>query len=66
MKVLTPEAKIQKLEKLVEALGGALQMVSDGLEDEGDRVYLRSTNDKDLISEALEKYTDWRHFGIRA
>jgi hypothetical protein len=59
-------ARIQELEKgqermdtLVRKLGDAALGVSDGLEDEGDRVYLGSTNDKDIIRRMAGEYWDW-------
>lgn len=59
MKVTTPEAKLAKLAKLLEDLGFTLQAVYDELTDEGDRVYLGSTNHKETIRDALDKFDEW-------
>lgn len=41
--------------RALESLRGAVQITVDGLEDEGDRVYLGSTNHADMLREAYRE-----------
>jgi hypothetical protein len=45
---------------LVHQLGAKAVHVHDNLEDEGDRVYLGSTNDADVLDKAKQLYDDYR------
>lgn len=55
----TPEQLIAGLKSLVEKMGTAIAAVRGDLEDEGDRVYLGSTNDKAVLEEADDLYHEW-------
>lgn len=55
----TPELLIAGLKSLVEKMGTAIAAVRGDLEDEGDRVYLGSTNDKAVLEEADDLYHEW-------
>lgn len=53
---------IPYLERLLHEIGNVLMNIADELRDEGDRVYLNSTNDADLLRELSRKYQDyWYH-----
>lgn len=56
----TQQQLIDGLKALVQALGGALVLVNDALEDEGDRVYLGSSNHQEEIRSAVEAFDEWR------
>lgn len=58
--VRKPEVVIAALKRLVDRLGMALQAVNDGCEDEGDRVYLGSSNDYDTVKSAFGVYQEYR------
>ncbi len=47
-------------------MGELLTEVSDGLEDEGDRVYLGTTNHKDLLRDMAQRYFEWCHLETKA
>lgn len=46
--------------RMIHQLGAAATLVSDGLDDEGDRVYLESTNHAEVIKAAAGLYDDYR------
>lgn len=58
---LDAEDRITKERKLLERFGTIIMAVSDGLDDEGDRVYLGSTNDRDLLRDACQEWFEHRY-----
>lgn len=52
----TPE----KIKRLMHQLGAALTFVADNIEDDGDRVYLGSTNHADTLRAARDLYDMYR------
>lgn len=48
---------------LLRKLGEAIQLINETTEDEGDRVYLGSTNDKQTLQDLSDAYGawHWRH-----
>ncbi len=46
--------------ELFHKMGAVLTMVADALEDEGDRVYLGSTNDAEAIRDMKDRYFQYR------
>lgn len=51
----------EKVADLLELLGSTVIKVSDALEDEGDRVYLGSTNHKDALQDAVNEWFEARY-----
>ena len=45
-----------QVHELLERFGGLITRVADALEDEGDRVYLGSTNDADDLRELRDEW----------
>lgn len=58
--VRDPAVLIAGLKRLVETLGNAVMDVGDRLEDEGDRVYLGSTNHVEQLKMARTWFFEWR------
>lgn len=58
--VRDPAVMIAGLRRLVETLGNAVMDVGDHLEDEGDRVYLGSTNHVEQLKMARQWFFEWR------
>lgn len=56
----SPAELIAGLKKLVDRLGVAVAVVTNGIEDEGGRVYLGNTNHADELREAKDLYDEWR------
>lgn len=54
------EAELKRLRKLVRRLGDTIIGVVDELDDEGDRIYLGSTNNADALRTARDLYFGWR------
>lgn len=48
------------LRALVHKLGAAVVLVSDGIEDEGDRCHLESANHANVLLEAKQLYDEYR------
>jgi hypothetical protein len=46
--------------QLIHQLGATVTLISDGLDDEGDRVYLESTNHCEVLKRAAELYDEYR------
>jgi hypothetical protein len=51
----------EKTADLVERLAGVVMRVSDGLEDEGDRVYLGTTNQMTELRDATQAWFELRY-----
>jgi hypothetical protein len=51
----------EKTADLLGLLGGVVIQTSDGLEDEGDRVYLGTTNHKDMLRDACQRWLEVRY-----
>lgn len=49
-----------ELRDLVHSLGAAAVLVSDGIEDEGGRCVLGSTNHAEVLREAKQRYDEYR------
>lgn len=58
--VLKLKAERDTLRDLVQALGARAVKVCDGLEDEGDRCFLGSTNDADMLRAMKQLYDEYR------
>lgn len=50
-----------KTAELLGYLGSVVIQASDGLEDEGDRVYLGTTNHKDMLRDACQRWFEVRY-----
>jgi hypothetical protein len=46
---------------LIERMGTILSVVSDNLEDEGDRIYFGSTNQAEMIRDLAQEWRDIRY-----
>lgn len=51
----------ERVADMLEKLGGVVIQVSDHLEDEGDRVFLGSTNHKDMLQDAVNAWFEVRY-----
>lgn len=58
--VLKLKAERDALRSLVHQLGAKAVYVRDNLQDEGDRIYLGSTNHADVLEEAKQLYDEYR------
>lgn len=47
--------------EVLEDFGALIMLVADGLEDEGDRVFLGSTNHADALRDACQKWFEVRY-----
>jgi hypothetical protein len=57
---MASEREIAVIKALLHEIGNAMLNLSETLQDEGDRVYLASTNDRDMMRELGAKYWEWR------
>lgn len=62
-KPLDPPATDAQIKELARKLARAFIAIRDDLEDEGDRVYLGSSNDADLIRDLANVVDDLRYHG---
>ena len=46
---------------LIERMAGLIMRVSDGVRDEGDRAYLRSTNDAEELKALTQEWFEMRY-----
>ncbi len=53
-------ARLERLEKLYHDIGNTVLNLSEEFQDEGDRVYLGSTNDAEIFRQLGAKYWEWR------
>jgi CRISPR/Cas system type I-B associated protein Csh2 (Cas7 group RAMP superfamily) len=51
----------EKTADLLSLLGSVVIQTSDGLEDEGDRVYLGTTNHKEMLRDACQQWFEVRY-----
>jgi hypothetical protein len=47
-------------DKLFHQMGAVATLVADALDDEGDRVFLGSTNHKEMLEKIKDLYFQWR------
>lgn len=53
------KAELERMRKLVHKLGKAIELTCDHLEDEGDRIFLGSTNHADALKDANSAYQSY-------
>ena len=46
--------------RLFHKMGAVVTSIADDLEDDGDRVFLGSTNDREMLAEIKDLYFQWR------
>lgn len=63
-RVIELEAELTARAKKMLLLRDILQFVTDGMEDEGDRVYFGSTNDAEQLRDISNGFDDWVWYDI--